>query len=324
MVLVYRNQGVSFSYSAILAGKRESSMSQLDFDDLWNYQHPDQTEAAFRQLLPQAERSNDPSYHLQLLTQIARTQALQRQFVEAHHTLDTVKDQLSTKLVVPTIRYLLERGRVFNSSAQPVEAQVWFQQAWELARVHEEGAFFAVDAAHMLAIAASSFEEKTIWNQTALHYAEASPDERAQRWCGSLFNNLGWTYHDQGAYTRALECFQKALAWQEEHGTAREIRIARWCVGRTLRSLQRTTEALALQQELLAEWEKSEEEQDGYVFEEIAECLFTFGRIAESRPYFAEAYALLNQDLWLVAQEKERLQRLQQLSKESEEARGSQ
>ena len=295
-------------------------MTQLDFDALWNYQHPDQTEAAFAQLLQAPERNNDPSYRLQLLTQIARAQGLQRQFAEAHHTLDRVKDGLSPELVVPTIRYLLERGRVFNSSGQPNEAQVWFQQAWELARGLEEAAFFAVDAAHMLAIAASSFEEKTIWNQTALDYAEASPDELARGWCGSLYNNLGWTYHDQGAYDRALDYFQRALSWQQEHGTAREVRIAQWCVGRTLRSLQRTAEALALQQELLAAWEKSEEEQDGYVFEEIAECLLTLGRVAESRPYFAQAYAFLSRDIWLAAQEKERLERLKQLGEESEEA----
>ena len=155
-------------------------------------------------------------------------------------------------------------------------------------------------------------------------YAEASTDEQARGWRGSLYNNQGWTYHDQGDYERALECFQKALKWQQEHGTARNIGIARWCVGRTLRSMQHTTEALALQQELLADWERSGEEQDGYIFEEIGECLFVLGRAAESLPYFAQAYALLSQDPWLVAHEKERLERLKQLGEESEEARHAQ
>ncbi|HEU5226195.1 MAG TPA: tetratricopeptide repeat protein [Ktedonobacteraceae bacterium] len=288
-------------------------MSPLDFDVLWDYQHPDQTEAVFRQLLHVPERNADSSYHLQLLTQIARAQGLQRQFAEAHHTLDQVKDQLQPDLVIPTIRYLLERGRVFNSSGQPSEALTWFQRAWELAQGHEEAAFFAVDAAHMLAIAASSFEDKTTWNQAALDYAQASSDERARGWCGSLYNNLGWTYHEHGDYERALDYFQKALTWQLEREKVRESLIARWCVGRTLRSLQRTAEALALQQKLLAAWEQSGEKQDGYVFEEIAECLLALDRTAESRPYFVQAYTFLSQDIWLAAQEKERLGRLKQL-----------
>ncbi len=295
-------------------------MPQLDFDALWNYQHPDQTEASFRQLLPQAEHGGDRSYHLQLLTQIARAQGLQRNFAGAHKTLDEAQEQLSAELVSPTIRYLLERGRVFNSSGQPGEAQTLFQQAWELARMHEEEAFFAVDAAHMLAIASGSFEEKIAWNVVALRSAETSPDEKARAWCGSLYNNLGWTYHDQGEYERALEYFEKALQWQQEYGMAREIRIARWCIGRTLRSLQRLTEALALQQELLAEWQTSEEEQDGYVYEEIAECLLALGRATESRSYFGQAYETLSKDPWLLARENERLQRLKQLSEESEDA----
>lgn len=298
-------------------------MSRLDFDALWDYEHPDQTEVAFRQLLPQAEHRHDRSYHLQLLTQIARTQSLQRKFAEAHQTLDEVKGELSAELVVPTIRYLLERGRTFNSSGHPGEALTLFQQAWDQALKHAEAAFFAVDAAHMLAIASGSFEEKIRWNTTALHAAEASTDEQARGWCGSLYNNLGWTYHDQGEYERAREYFQQALQWQQAHGNAREVLIARWCIGRTLRSLQRASEALALQEDLLAEWEKSEEEPDGSLFEEIAECLLVLGRTAESQPYFAQAYARLrhHQDIWLVDQdpEKERLERLKQLGEASEE-----
>lgn len=99
---------------------------------------------------------------------------------------------------------------------------------------------------------------------------------------------------------------------------AREVRIARWCLGRTLWSLQRATDALALQEDLLAEWETSKEDQDGYVFEEIAECLLTLGRAAESQFYFAQAYARFRQNIWLVIQEKERLERLKQSERGSQ------
>jgi hypothetical protein len=52
-----------------------------DFDSLWDYSNPDQTEIKFREILLQIPE-NDP-VHLELLTQIARTQGLQRKFDEA-------------------------------------------------------------------------------------------------------------------------------------------------------------------------------------------------------------------------------------------------
>ena len=53
-----------------------------------------------------------------MLTQIARTEGLQREFEEAHAILDTVEAMLTDEMGVPRIRYLLERGRVYNSSNQ--------------------------------------------------------------------------------------------------------------------------------------------------------------------------------------------------------------
>jgi tetratricopeptide (TPR) repeat protein len=288
-------------------------MPPFDFDTLWDYDHPERTEAVFRQLLLKEEPNTDPSYHLQLLTQLARTQALQRHFTEADATLDQVQPHLTADLVQATTRYRLERGRVLNSSGHPQDARAWFQQAWELAQEHRED-FYAIDALHMLAIVAPPAEQSN-WNTLALQTAEASTDERARNWRGSLYNNMGWTAHDLGDYERALDLFQKAVQCREEQGKLREILIARWCVGRVLRSLQRYQEALAIQEELYKEWASSQEEQDGYGAEEIAECLLALGRASESRPYFTQAYTLLSQDIWLVAQEPERLQRLKQLGK---------
>jgi tetratricopeptide (TPR) repeat protein len=64
------------------------------------------------------------------------------------------------------------------------------------------------------------------------------------------------------------------------------IRIAKWCVARELRALGRVEEALACQRALLAELDRASE-RDGYVFEEIGECLRALGREGEAEPYFA-------------------------------------
>ena len=280
-----------------------------DFDTLWDYDRPAETEIKFRELLPAVR---DPSHKAQLLTQIARAEALQRKFEEAHQTLDEAEKLLTDDLKRARIRYLLERGRVHNSAGQPEQAKPLFQQAYELALAAGED-FYAVDAAHMLAIVESP-EQQLAWNLRALELAEKSDDPRARKWRGSLLNNLGWTYHDAGQYEMALDTFQKALQWQEEQGNVEMARVARWCVGRALRSLKRIDEAHAIQTALLQAYEEAGE-KSGYVYEELAECLCAVGRDAEAQPYFALAYEELSKDPWLANNEPGRLQRLKELGK---------
>ncbi|MBZ0299503.1 MAG: tetratricopeptide repeat protein, partial [Anaerolineae bacterium] len=236
---------------------------QPDFDRLWNYDDPGGTEQHFRDLLPAAQQSGDLDYTLQLLTQIARTQGLQRQFDSAHQTLNQVEARLATADAIVTIRYLLERGRVLNSSRQADQALPLFVQAWDAAREAGDD-FYAVDAAHMAAIAESSPEQQLKWNRIALDLAERTEDARAKKWPAPLHNNLGWTYHDAGEYAQALEHFEQALAWRQQSGDVVTIRIADWCIGRCLRSLGRIEDALAKQQNLLRQHEQAAT-SDGYV-----------------------------------------------------------
>ena len=280
---------------------------RVDFDSLWDYNDPSGTEARFRGLLPQARTGGDAGYLAELLTQIARAEALQQRFDDAHRTLDEVEPMLPEATTRARIRYLLERGRVFNSSRRRDEARPLFLQAWELAREAGED-FSAVDAAHMVAIVESP-EGSLEWNERAIAWAEQSADPRARGWLGSLYNNLGWTYHDLGRYEEALATFEHGLAWQQRAGKTAEARIAAWTVARALRSLGRYEEALAQQRENLRALEAAGA-SDGYTQEEIGECLLALGREDEARPHFARAYALLRDDPWLQRDEPERLQRL--------------
>jgi tetratricopeptide (TPR) repeat protein len=280
-----------------------------DFDALWNYDDPAATEAVFRPLLDNAPVAS--TYRIELLTQVARTQGLQRRFEEAHHTLDEAERLLAESKAEPRarVRYLLERGRTFNSSRQTDRAIPLFRDALVAAQAAGED-FYAVDAAHMLGIAAPP-EQQTEWNQRAIAMAEQSSQPRARNWLGSLYNNLGWTLHDQGHHAEALEVFEKALALRRARGQTKEGRIAQWCVARALRSLGRVDEALAVQRDLQAQHEAAGT-SDGYVLEEIAENLALLGQDDEARPFFAGAYAQLSQDPWLVENEAARLARLKQ------------
>src|SRR5437762_3493884 len=100
-----------------------------DFDKLWDYGNPAETERRFRELLPVAEGSGNLAYLLELKTQLARTLGLQRKFEEAHLILDKVEPLLSPEMNRVRVRYLLERGRAFNSSKHPDEARPLFLEA---------------------------------------------------------------------------------------------------------------------------------------------------------------------------------------------------
>lgn len=282
----------------------------VDIDSAWDFDHPDSSEAAFTAMLPAVRSSGDRDLLAQLLTQIARAQGLQMKFDQAWKTLDEAEAQLTPETRTARIRLLLERGRVLNSSKRQEESKPFFHEAWDLARAAGAGGL-AVDAAHMLGIVERG-DSSVAWNREAIAYAETSSDPKARRWLGSLYNNLGWTLHDAGDAAGALELFQKALATREAEGTPGPIRIARWCVARALRSLGRIGEALAIQRRLLAENEAGHT-PDGYVHEEIAECLLAQGDEAGAKPHFAEAWKVLSEDPWLRRDEPTRLERLKRL-----------
>lgn len=261
---------------------------QEDFDKLWNYGDPAGTEQKFR------------AVQAQLLTQIARCQGLQGKFEDAHKTLDEA-EKLDAGDLAKT-RLLLERGRVWNSSGNKDKAKPLFEEAYRVAsKIRED--FHACDALHMLGIV-SEPKAALEWNAKAIALAEASP--KAKNWLGPLYNNTGWTHHDLGEYEKALEFFKKALAVYEELKRPGAVLYAKYSVGRALRLLGRLDEALRLQQSL--------DPKDGYVCEEIGECLLAQGKKADAKPWFGKAYDELSKDEWLVANEPRRLARLKELS----------
>lgn len=283
----------------------------LDVDQYWNYNEPESTESKFKELLPDISFEEHPDEHLQLLTQIARTLGLQQKFTEAHQQLDEVEKKLSDETAIASIRYLLERGRTFNSSNNKDQALPLFVQAWELALEHHAD-FHAVDAAHMVAIVEAP-ENQLEWNERAMNLAEKSEDPRSKGWLGSLYNNIGWTYHDLGQYEDALAVFEKGFAWQQEHKRLQEMHIAKWCIGRTQRSLGNVELALRLQKDLAEEIKKAGLPEDGYVAEEIGECLLILEQPEKARPHFMKAWELLSKDPWLRQNEGARLDRLKTL-----------
>ncbi|MFI8492383.1 hypothetical protein ACIGC1_05685 [Peribacillus butanolivorans] len=282
----------------------------LDFDALWDYNQPEETEQKFISLLMQAEGSGNIGYLAELLTQIARSQGLQAKCRIAHETLDRAERLLKEDLVVARIRYFLERGRVFNSSSRSMDAIPLFLNAWELGIQSSED-YYAVDAAHMLGIAESSPEKRMEWNLKALDYAEKSP--KASCWLGSLYNNIGWEQVENGELEEALELFKRALEFRKVQGTPNSVFIAKWSVAKVLRLMGQVDESFAIQMELLAETEQNSE-PDGYVYEEVAECLLLLKRSEEARQYFSFCYDRLILDNFLATKDPERIERIKELA----------
>jgi tetratricopeptide (TPR) repeat protein len=243
----------------------------MNIEDLWEYSDPAQSEARFREVW---ERANgDTCFQLEIETQIARTYSLRKRFDEAHAVLDAVlatvtAHEASTGIAPKVrIRYLLERGRTYNSSGETEKARALFIEAWEMGkREHWEG--LAVDAAHMVAITYSGTEEAIVWNERGLERARVSQDTKAQALIPAMLNNTAWDLHTMGRFADALPAFEEALAAWTERGKVANIQIARWSVARCLRSLGRFEEALAIQHALKAEHEAAGT-MDAYVLEEI-------------------------------------------------------
>lgn len=292
---------------------------QPAFMRLWDFRDPAATEGRFRESLARLGRDGDVSLRVQVLSQIARTLGLRRDFAAARRVLDEADALLDGHdLPVARLRCLLERGRAFDSPVHrpeekdPDAARRCFGAVFEEGRrrgVHG----LAMDAAHMLGIVEAP-DVALEWNLRAIGLAEGSGDPLARGWLGALYNNTGWVYHGRGEFAAALEMFEKARDWRAGRGAAGPLMIARWCVGRCLRSLGRVEEALAIQRGLVEAYAAGGEEDVGYVAEEMGECLLALGRVEEARPWFGRAFeGLAANEGWLLEAEPERMGRLKAL-----------
>ena len=286
-----------------------------NFDAMWDYQHPDSTETVFNEMLKglkdSAESSYDAEYHAELLTQIARAQGLQGKFIQAHATLDSVKSMLNDNMKTAFMRYLLERGRVFNTAGDWEISKPIFLKAFEFGT--ENGLdIYTIDAAHMMGIVEPP-EKQLEWSLKALKIAEETTDTNCKGWLGPLYNNIGWTFHDLKEYDQALSFFQKGYDWRLSVDDEQGARIAKWTIGSCLRSLGQNEKAFKIQTELAPESGEKILPFDGYVFEELAELYLLKGEKELAKKNFTWAYDVLSKDKWIVTNQPERLSRLKKL-----------
>ena len=290
--------------SRLVAAQRNQQL----IDELWDFADPAASEARFRVAASSARTDEQRPI---LLTQMARALGLRSRFDEALAVLDGLATDQNDELAV---RVDLERGRVLNTRGSPADARPLFEAAFD--RASAAGfEHLAIDALHMVAIVAAP-EDQTALNERALGIARAASDPRARDWRASLLNNLGWTKFDAGDLDDALALFEEAVEERVRMGKARELGVARWSVGRVLRALGRTEQALGAQIDLV-QWMAAAELTDSYVEEEIGECLVVLGRSSEAASHFALAADLLEAAGPGEDPDPERLTRLRALSAQS-------
>jgi tetratricopeptide (TPR) repeat protein len=253
---------------------------------LWDFGDLDASEARFRAAL--AEESTDGG-RAEILTQLARVEGLRGDF-EAGERLAAEAEALARDDSAVRVRVPLERGRLLRSSGDPGSALPLFESAYAtaLAGGHH---YLAGDAAHMAALAVPDPDARLAWTERGIELAERS--EEARYWLGPLLNNLGWERYERGEHAAALDAFELALAAREREPQNQEaIALARYAVGKGLRALGRSGEAVPLVEQAVA-WAEAEGAPDGWYHEELALEYAALGRDEDARGQARLALPLL-------------------------------
>lgn len=303
-------------------------MALEDFDELF-VGNPSDIERNLRTLLPAAQSSPNRSLYPQILSQIALAQAMQKNFTEAYQTLDDAEKVRQADDHLTEARVLLERGRVLMQANDNTAAVPLFMASYDLCLKHRFD-FHACNAAHMMAMIVESVQDKIQWNAVAIELAETSP--LAEKWLGSLYNNLGHALIEAERFDEALHALKRALSIRKQEGFAFNVRVAQWAVARALRFLNRDDDALSILNDLVAEYDHMIHSGTldlpmqalisvrGLVYEELAEIYAIKQNLGQCREFAKLACDNLAQDEWFVRLYPKRLERLQELKKEANES----
>jgi tetratricopeptide (TPR) repeat protein len=273
---------------------------------LWDFDDLDATEERLRAQL-EIETLDDG--RAEVLTQLARIEGLRGELERA----DALADEAAplAESAVARARLALERGRIRRSSGNREAARPLFESAYAGA-LEAQQYFMAADAAHMVALVMPDHPGVIKWTQRGLELAETH--STAAYWAGPLLNNLGWELYEADDFEGALDAFERALAVREqEPDKSGPIEIARYSVGKTLRALGRSDEAVPLLERAVA-WATEQGAPDGWFHEELAEEYAASGRPDDAKKQALLAIPLLEHDDPSLADDGERASRLRALA----------
>ncbi len=216
-----------------------------------------------------AEKEFNNPIEVEALSQIARCYLLLGEKETGRPFLEMAGAKAHESDPLGWSRYLGVKGRFQWQDGDNRKAKATFEQMYTFCNV---SALYgrAVDAAHMIAIVADTFDEQIEWGKRGIEAAEASGDEK---WLGPLWNNMGGTYWDNKQFESALECYRKAREYHWRFSGEIAKLFADYHIGMTLRFLGRYDEARTWLRPVLAWAERLENHNAiGQACEDLGEC----------------------------------------------------
>ncbi len=278
---------------------------------LWDFNDKAASETRFRDAL-KTLKADDA---LEVETQIARTFSLRRDFETAHRLLNDIEQRMTpSSRAALRVRYLLERGRTFNSAKQFDTAKPLFQQAYDLAIKEPALIGLAIDAAHMFGFSKDK-DEAFRWTELGMKLALGSEHPDAIGWRPGLANNLGSTERERDNLDASMKHFQVALKEHLTRSKPLQIRIAYWQVANVHRLQGKIDDAMAIQLRLEKESDEAKS-PDVYIYTELAELYAAPGakRDAQRAKHYAElALAMAEKDAWMVENEASLIARMKDI-----------
>lgn len=199
----------------------------------------DEARKLYEEAATSAAAAGNVSVEVEALAQVARMYAIQDDYDQGRRWLEKSKSLASPDDPEGWSRYLGVRGRFeWQDEKDNDKAKATFVEMYEYCGEHE---LFSrqLDAAHMVAIVAPPAEQVE-WALNAIHAAENAGQKG---WLAVLWNNLGWTYEEQGEYEKMLDALVKARKYHHEVGNDHSKLVADFGVGRAYWRNGRLSEA---------------------------------------------------------------------------------
>lgn len=281
-----------FVQVAWMQEKKDSAEVLAKADQLFTQRQYQEACEVYKIALQESEYEGHLSIQVEALSQIARCYLIQEQPQVGETWLQKAKQLAKPEEAKGWARYLGVFGRFQWKSKKLEEATLTFKTMYQFCLDHELHNE-AIDAAHMVGITGNPAEQ----NEWALKGIQAAEKGKLEGWLGPLWNNLGWSYEEQGKLNEALEALQKAREYHWKLGNEHSKLVADWSVGAIYRRQKEYEKALAWLRPVLA-WaqrryaEKNEPERAewiGMTLQELAEIAIAQNQWENAQRDFKQA-----------------------------------